>query len=71
MCACEGKRPLSSVLLNGSLPYYWRKDLSLNPELIDLAKLVGEQAPGICPSLPSTGTTGTLLCPAVYVGAGC
>ena len=42
------------------LPYYLKQGLSLNLELMNLARTAGQQVPGIlCLQLPSSGITGT------------
>lgn len=53
VCACVWRSEVGvSVLLNCSPPYFWRQALSLNIELTDWARQVGQAAPGFFLYLP-------------------
>lgn len=62
LCVCafesRGQHKVSSS--NNYLPYNFKPGLSLNPELISLARKAGQQVPGmLCLRLLSAGITGT------------
>lgn len=47
-CTCGGQRSMLRALLNHVQPSFSERGL-----LFDLARLAGQQAPGICPTLAS------------------
>lgn len=67
---CGGLRLTEDFSLICSPPYFWRKGLSLNLGLTNLARLVGQWALGTCLCLSPLGFSACTASTGIYLSSG-